>query len=235
LHIQPSPPFKVSEGIPGFLEPRSLDLHFNKIHFKATQKFNQLTANEATAFHFGLSPEVIMRLTADDRLQAQTFNATADYWNHIFFWHCLYPGGPRDPATVISPELEAWLKIHFGSSQRMMDRFSDLALNSVGSGWVWLVADNHQLHLLHTPNSGCPVALGPAVYPLLCLDMWEHSFALDYGHSMTSRAQYIRNFWSVVNWRFVEENLSLAIGDSAVLEGSSNPLDDSTLFFSRLR
>ena len=43
------------------------------------------------------------------------------------------------------------------------------------------------------------------VYPLLALDMWEHSYWNDYDHNVQ---EYLDNFWKTVNWKQVYENFA---------------------------
>ena len=224
----------VDEGIFGFMSPRSMKLHYHHIHWNATKKLNDLTGSEDKSAYFGLSPEVIIRMTAEDRSNAHIFNAAAEFWNHTFFWNCLNPSGPQEPEHVISEALEAWLSIHFGSSKRMRDRFTEAALNLEGSGWVWLISVSGHYQIVTMPNSGCPVSFGPSVAPLLCLDMWEHAYVLDYGASQSARAAYVKNFWSIVNWQFLEDNISLS-QKTASDDYDTALLDDIGPFYQRLR
>jgi len=78
-----------------------------------------------------------------------------------------------------------------------MDRF--------GSGWVWLVlTKNNRLKIMSTPNQDNPQMndIDGGGYPLLGLDLWEHAYYLEY---QNKRDEYIKKFWEVVNWEYVNE------------------------------
>jgi Fe-Mn family superoxide dismutase len=70
-----------------------------------------------------------------------------------------------------------------------------------GSGNTWLVDTNGQWEIMNTFNSNTPLA-SPNLTPLLTLDLWEHAYHGDYEDR---RAEYIENWWKVVDWNFVED------------------------------
>jgi Fe-Mn family superoxide dismutase len=114
----------------------------------------------------------------------------------------------------------------FGSFAAFQEQFTELAANHFGSGWVWLVQDNNgRLSCRCTHDAGNPMTDG--YHPLLTIDVWEHSYYLQYVTSPGNcfmffmslherahefryrhdRPTYIRAWWNVVNWNYVEERL----------------------------
>ena len=46
-----------------------------------------------------------------------------------------------------------------------------------------------------TPNQDSPLTDG--LFPVIGVDVWEHAYYLKY---QNRRAEYLSNWWSVVNW-----------------------------------
>ena len=40
--------------------------------------------------------------------------------------------------------------------------------------------------------------------PLLCVDVWEHAYCLDYAED---RGRFLKEVWKIVNWKKMEERL----------------------------
>lgn len=124
-------------------------------------------------------------------------NNAGGHYNHSLFWQCMAPGAGGQP----SGKLGAAIVEKYGSYEQFTEQFSSSAKGLFGSGWVWLTRD---LEIVALPNQDTPMMTGKGE-PLLGLDVWEHAYYLDY---QNKRDEYIKNWWQVVNWEFVEGRYS---------------------------
>ena len=74
------------------------------------------------------------------------------------------------------------------------------AATRFGSGWAWLVVNKEgQLEVTSTANQDTPISEGKT--PILGLDVWEHAYYVKYRNV---RPDYIKAFFSVINWNKVD-------------------------------
>ncbi len=129
-------------------------------------------------------------------------NNGGGHYNHEMFWRCMQP-----KTTDNKPAGNLQQAIHktFGSAEEFKKQFADAGKNRFGSGWAWLYADKDKnLKIGSTPNQDNPLMDISEIkgYPLLALDVWEHAYYLKY---QNKRADYIENWWNVVNWNYVQQ------------------------------
>lgn len=133
-------------------------------------------------------------------LKSLSFN-TAGHILHETFWKLMAPvsSGKNKPAGEILKVIEK----EFGSFERFKKEFSQTALSAEGSGWAVLVKDEQKnFNIIQIEKHN--VNFYPEQKILLCLDVWEHAYYLDY---KSDRAKFIENWWNIVNWEEVENRL----------------------------
>lgn len=135
-------------------------------------------------------------LEADGKL----YNQAAQAWNHILFFRQLTPN-----AAPMSSAMSQAIAARWGSFDEFKKEFTQAAVGLFGSGWVFLALDHkHELQIVPEPNAGNPYKRG--LRPLMCIDVWEHAYYLDY---QNRRAAYVDNFWSLIDWSYVEHRMTL--------------------------
>jgi len=73
-------------------------------------------------------------------------------------------------------------------------------LGVFGSGWVWLLPNGD---IITTSNQDTPITMGLSA-PILCLDVWEHAYYIDYKNK---RDDFVKSWWDIVDWESVSSRL----------------------------
>lgn len=193
-------------AISRFIDPETMDVHYNK-HYKGyVNKLNQLLKKRKGDQDLEKIIRNISRYPKGIRDNA------GGAFNHALFWNMLTP-----KQMNITKEIEDIIKKDFGTYEKFKIQFETVAKERFGSGWVWLVLTNKgTLKIMSTPNQDNPLMniIEGGGYPLLGLDVWEHAYYLKYKNK---RDEYVKNFWSVINWDFVT-NLYKMKTETSLLE-----------------
>lgn len=185
------------------LEPhisaQTLTLHHGKHHKTYVDTLNKLLVGSALA---DLPLAEVIRQSHDDAAQLTIFNNAAQSWNHQFFWQSMKPGGGGAP----DGDLSALIEHDIGDAKAFAAAFSAAAASHFGSGWVWLVVTDGVVEIMATHDADLPLVHGRT--PLLCCDLWEHAYYLDYHNR---RAEWVTAFLDhLANWDFANANLTAA-------------------------
>lgn len=106
-----------------------------------------------------------------------------------------------------SGNIDAALAAAYGSSARWEEHFRATGSGlGGGSGWVVLALELESGALRTVGMGSHTQALASAV-PLLVLDMYEHSYQLDYG---AAAARYLEAFFANIQWEEVNRRLERA-------------------------
>ena len=173
------------------ISKETLEYHYGKHHAAYVNNLNKLI--DGTEFEQLMLEEIIKKSSGG------IFNNAAQVWNHTCYWHCLTPNGGGEPQGKLADLINQY----FGSFAAFKEKFTQTALTTFGSGWAWLVQDEHgALSITSTSNAATPMTNN--LTALLTCDVWEHAYYIDYRNL---RPDYVNAFWALVNWEFVSKNL----------------------------
>lgn len=198
------------------LEPvfsaEALEIHYTCHHAGYVNKLNELlnvlgyTAPEnINDFISGLKYSSI----PEDYRDLVKFHA-GGHANHSFFWEIMKPYSRHGMPGQLPEALEETINAEYKTFRSFKEKFTEAAMKHLGSGWTWLSVsrkDPKKLFISTTTNHDNPQMLGyvkteESGLPILTLDLWEHSYYLKYKNR---KADYIEDFWSIVNWDAVYE------------------------------
>jgi superoxide dismutase, Fe-Mn family len=119
------------------------------------------------------------------------------HYLHTIFWKNMIPKGGGSPQGLLKKEIENY----FGSFDKFKKQFSEAAKQVEGVGWAILVWSPRARHLEILQSERHMLLTQWDTIPLLVLDVWEHAYYLQYKNN---RAEYVDNWWNLVNWNDVE-------------------------------
>jgi superoxide dismutase, Fe-Mn family len=177
------------------MSAETLDFHHGKHHEAYVTKTNALIGEKRIE---GSLVEVVR--AARDRGERKLFNQAAQLWNHSFFWQCLAPAEGQQP----DGKLRELIEESFGSTEAMLKKLQEEAVNHFSNGWAWLILNRGKLEISSLHDADTPLAYD-GMQPLFTLDLWEHAYYIDYRNERPKYASEVLG--KIVNWEFVARNL----------------------------
>ena len=180
------------------IDAKTMEIHYGKHHNGYTNNLNNLisgTENE--------NKDIEEILKSLDLNNSGLRNNAGGYFNHNLFWEIMSPNSGGEPKSEISDSINS----SFGSFENFKNEFSKAAATRFGSGWAWLCAhENGTLEICSTANQDNPLMPnGCGGNPILCLDVWEHAYYLNY---QNRRPDYVSGFFNVINWDEVSKRFN---------------------------
>ena len=178
-----------------YISEKTFEFHYGKHYATYVQNTNDLIAGTPMQDMDLIS--IIHHCAGQSEYQS-LFNNAAQVFNHEFFWNSLTD---RAEKRMIPTVLADKIVRDFKSYDDFANTLLQTAVRQFGSGWAWLISDNGVLKVVSTSNAMLP--MGQGVKPLLCIDVWEHAYYLDY---QNRRADFVKAVIGLLNWQFAWEN-----------------------------
>lgn len=178
-----------------YMSAETLEFHHDKHHQAYVTNGEKLLEGSGLEL---LSLEDIVRESFGKN--AGLFNNAGQHYNHVHFWNWMKPNGG---GNKLPGKLAAKIDADLGGFDKFRADFINAGTTQFGSGWAWLSL-NHasgKLEVTKTANGESPLVHGGA--PLLGVDVWEHSYYIDYRNA---RPKYLEAWFdNLVNWEHVEK------------------------------
>lgn len=176
------------DALEPYISRKQLQIHHDKHH---------------AAYVKGLNEAELAAGRDWSRAQNLAFNGSGHILHSIYWMNMCSHGGGK-PEEMLACQIDA----AFGSFEEFRRQFTSAAEAARGSGWAILAWQPQwgRLEILTASRHENLTQWGDI--PILVLDVWEHSYYIDYENR---RLDYVMAWWNVVNWDDVELRLRCAM------------------------
>jgi Fe-Mn family superoxide dismutase len=183
------------------IDAMTMEIHHSKHHNGYVNNLNGALEKHPELAGKSLEELVSNPASVPEDIRTAVRNNGGGHFNHSLFWTVMSPNGGGEPTG----DLATAIGDAFGNFASFKETFSKAAVTRFGSGWAWLGLKNSKLAVLSMPNQDVPMMEG--LTPVLGIDVWEHAYYLKY---QNRRAEYVTNWWNVVNWEEVARRFAEA-------------------------
>lgn len=191
------------DGLEPYIDAETLYYH-KKIYDNYVEKLNAAIAPFPQYYNWTLEQLLAYIHKLPPLLRDSINKYGGGVYNHILYFQCLGGDGQLNPQTALGRSIE----YNFSSFDNFKRLFTQSALERFGSGYTYLVQsftsieDIQQkpmtLAIISTANQISPLTF--SLYPILCIDVWEHAYYLKHKYV---RKDYIQDWFQVISWRQV--------------------------------
>ena len=190
-----------AQGLEPHIDAKTMEIHHGKHHAAYVNNLNAALKDHEQLAKMPLHELLAKVSEAPESIRTALRNNGGGHANHWMFWQIMGKDGG-------SPEgdLKAAIDSAFGGLDKLQEQFNAAGGKVFGSGWVFVTVDTDgKLALTSKPNQDTPLMEGGRV--LFGNDVWEHAYYLNY---QNRRADYLKAWWNVVNWKAVGERYAAA-------------------------
>lgn len=185
------------DALEDVIDAKTMEIHYSKHAAAYSKALNEAVSAEAP--NVKSTEELLANIS---KYTIKMRNNAGGHYNHEMFWKAMRPKKNDNQPTG---KLMAAIEKTFGSFAEFKKQLGDAGTQRFGSGWAWLYVDaSKNLKIGSTPNQDNPLMNISDIkgFPVLGLDVWEHAYYLKY---QNKRADYITNWWNVVNWDYIQQ------------------------------
>jgi Fe-Mn family superoxide dismutase len=188
------------DALEPYIDKLTMEIHHGKHHNAYVTNLNKLLESAPALAGKSLEDLLANNLAiVPENIRTAVRNNGGGVWNHNMYWKVMGPATGGAPVGNVAQAITA----AFGSFDAFKEKFTAAGLGRFGSGWAWLLKTPSGVEITSSANQDTPISEGKN--PILCCDVWEHAYYLKY---QNRRPDYLAAWWSVVNWKAVEDRFN---------------------------
>lgn len=187
-----------AKSLSPYLNARTLKIHHDGHYALHIEKLNKILESFPIYQQLPLEALILKQAFLPQEIRNEIKLHAGGAFNHMLFFECLAP----NQKSKISNEFRKIISDSFGSLENFMVLMKEAALSMKGAGYVYLACDGKgRLRIMTLDNTETPIE--HRLKPLLPVDMWEHSYYLQYQYH---KKEYLDGIFNIINWQRVERN-----------------------------
>lgn len=175
-----------------YISDRTLTIHYNNHYLKYLKNLNNILVKENYDFRY--TKEELFNHIDEFNISVRDkilFNL-GGVVNHELYFYNMSNLKNNKPVGSIKNEIDK----EYRNYENFKTEFKKMALELVGSGYTYLVINkNKKLQIINMSNQESPYLYG--MIPIMTLDLWEHSYYLDY---QNNKEKYIDSFFEIIDF-----------------------------------
>lgn len=185
------------DALEPYIDTQTMHFHHDKHLQTYIDNLNKALAEQPDLQNMSLEDLIKNADKLPCPIQKTIRNNAGGVYNHRFYFDMLANPSSEFPEGKLRKAIyEA-----FENYPKFKELFKQAALSVFGSGYAWLVSDKGKLNIITTANQNSPLESG--LTPILTIDVWEHAYYLKH---QNRRAEYIDNWFEIINWEKAEQN-----------------------------
>jgi len=198
-HLLPTLPYAL-DALEPHIDVQTMALHHGKHHASYVDNLNAALENHPELRQRTATWLLLNANKLPDAIRTTVRNNAGGHLNHCLLWRSMAPAAAAKAGPT--GHLAEAVERDFGNLNGLRTQFEAVGAKAFGSAWVWLARSRQnadRLEVLVTSGHGNPLTQG--YFPVLVADLWEHAYYLKH---QNRRADYLKAWWNVVDWREAE-------------------------------
>ena len=174
------------------IQEKNFWIHYSKHYLKYVDTVNELMKP-------GMEDLSIRQMINQFPIGSVLYNNAAQVFNHEFFFE-QFTGNVNSPSEQF---MDLLYHSGYDSFTDFVDDIIEQGSKLFGSGYIWVIERFGTLRVVTSENA-INFAHNKYNKYILTIDLWEHSYYLDY---LNDKKQYIKNILHCIDWDVISKRL----------------------------